>query len=76
MIPTETLSKYEINAILNYHSKSPHPEEMAIEVKVVAMVFQRAPNNVSPFEIVTCRLKGNNEKCSFKNDMREVSCEA
>ena len=42
---------------------------MTIEVKVAVMVFQRVPNNVSPFAIVACRPQGNNETGNFTNNM-------
>ena len=40
------------------------------------MCFQRAPNNVSPFETFTCRPKCNNETGSFKHHVCEAACEA
>ena len=75
MILTDTLSKEDINAIRNHHSTSPCPVEMVKEVKVAVMVFKQVPNNASPFEIVACRLQGNNEIGSFTNDVCEDSCE-
>ena len=75
MMLTETLSKEDVNAIINQNFTLLHPVEMAIEVNVVVIVFQRVPNNASLFAIVTCRLQGNNETGSFINDFCGDACE-
>ena len=72
MMPTKTLSKDDVNVIFKQHSNSPYPAEMATEVKVVIVSFQRSSNNISIFSIVSCKPQGNNETCSFANDVCEA----
>ena len=74
-IDISSLSSDEVKSILN-QSSSTYPLNLASEIKVGVLSFQKQPKNAPPFIVIAARPQGNNEQSDFLSELKSCVEEA
>jgi hypothetical protein len=75
IISTRNMTPGEIKAIVEQSSASPMTLKLAVEIKVIFVVFQNCPQGVSPVEIIGARQLTSNETSSLTSDAIDAAVE-